>query len=144
MHGLLNNAEARWVKAAVAAANNTDSNSAIIDTSGYESVMFVVPVTASVATGVAKIQLEENDANADAGMTVVDGAVASAVSGATNDLASKVLVVEYFKPRKRYVQAVITSTVANVAFGEMIAILVPLQRPAQQGSTVLAKGFGQG
>lgn len=144
MHGLLNNAEARWVKAAVAAANNTDSNSAIIDTSGYESVMFVVPVTASVATGVAKIQLEENDANADAGMTVVDGAVASAVSGATNDLASKVLVVEYFKPRKRYVQAVITSTVANVAFGEMVAILIPLQRPALQGATVLAKGFGQG
>lgn len=144
MHGLLKNAEVRWVKAAVAAANNTDSNSAIIDTQGYESVMFVVPITGSVATGVAKIQIEENDANADAGMVAVSGAMAQAVSAGTNDIASKVLVAEYVKPRKRYVQAVITSQTANVAFGEMVAVLVPFAKPAQAGATVLASGLGQG
>lgn len=144
MHGLLKNAEARWVKAAVAAASNTDSNSAIIDTQGYESVLFIVPVTSSVATGIAKIQIEENDANQDAGMAAVNNAVAQAVSAGANDIASKVLVVEYVKPRKRYVQAVITSQTANIAFGEMVAILVPFARPAQQGATVLASGLGQG
>lgn len=143
MHGLLKNAEVRWVKAAVAAANNTDSNSAIIDTQGYESVLFIVPVTSSVATGIAKIQIEENDANQDAGMAAVANAVAQAVSAGANDIASKVLVAEYFKPRKRYVQAVITSQTANIAFGEMVAVLVPYALPPQASATVLAAGFGQ-
>lgn len=143
MHGLLHNADVRWVKAAVAAANNTDSNSAIIDTQGAESIMFVVPVIDSVATGVATLKIEESDTNADGGMAAVDGAVATSVCAVNDDLNSKLLMVEYFRPRKRYVQAVITSGTANIAFGEMVAILTPLIKPVEQGETVLDTGFAQ-
>lgn len=137
MHGLLNNTEVRWVKAAVAAGATIDSNSAIIDTQGYESVLFVVPIADSVATGVATLKVEAGDANADAGMAAVEGAVASATSAADDDLNDKVLAVELVKPNKRYVQAVLTSGTANIAFGAMIAVLKPYSFPAKQGATVL-------
>lgn len=137
MHGLLNNVEVRWVKAAVAAANNTDSNSARIDMVGYESVTFVVPIDDSVATGVATLKIEHNDADSDTGMTAIEGASASKTSATNDDLNNKVLAVEIIKPNKRYVQAVITSGTGNIAFGAMIAVLKPYTFPAKQGTTVL-------
>lgn len=136
MHGISDNYEVRVVNAAVGAANSTDDNSSRIDMAGYESVMFIVPITDSVATGVATLTIQANDTDSDSGMAAVSGAAASATSAENDDLNQTALVAELRLPAKRYVQATITSTTANIAFGETIAILKPLRMPATQGATV--------
>lgn len=136
MHGLSDNLEVRYVNAPVSAANNTDDNSTIIDMAGYESAMFIVGITDSVAGGVATLKIEENDDNSDSGMTAVTGASATVTSAVNDDVNGTVLVAEISKPDKRYVQAVITSATQNIAFGDTIVVLKPKRLPAEQGSTV--------
>lgn len=137
MHGLSDNIEIRVVGAPVAAGSAIDSNSSIIDMADYESVTFVAAVTDSVATGVATLSIEQSDTSSDGGMSAVSGSSASATSAENDDLNDKALATEVFKPAKRYVQAVRTSATANIAYGSIIALLVPRRKPAVQGATVL-------
>lgn len=141
MHGLLKNAEVRYVNDAVVAGATIDDNSTIIDMADYESVMFVTPITDSVATGVAALTVEGNDANSDSGMAAISGAVATATCATNDDLNGTVLVVEVHKPASRYLQAVLTSVTANIAYGATVAYLVPKRKPATQGATVQASAY---
>lgn len=122
MQNLANDVKISYGRAAVTAANNTDSNSAILDMSGWDGVVFIVPLTDSVQGGVATLTVEANTANSDSGMVAITGATATATSGGNDDLNSTVLVVDVYRPLKRYVQGVITSATQNIAFGDMIAI----------------------
>lgn len=141
MHGIKDNHEIRVVNDPVSNGSNTDDNSTRIDMSEYESVMFVVPITDSADTGAATLTIEESDDDADTNMTAVTGAVATATADAADALNGTALVAEYRLPSKRYVQAVITSATANIAFGATTAILKPLRRPADQGDTVAATAY---
>jgi len=141
MHGLTDNLEIRYVNDPVAAANNTDDNSTIIDMADYESVTFITSVEGSVSGGVAALTVEGNDANQDAGMAAISGAVATKTSAGSNDIKGKSLVVEVRNPAKRFLQAVITSTTQNIAFGATFAILKPRRLPAEPHSTNLATAF---
>jgi hypothetical protein len=136
MHGIKDNLEVRYVGALVTAASNTDSNSSRIDMAGYESVLFVCTVTDSVATGVATLTIEQNDADSDTGMAAVTGTGATLTCAVNDDINGKLLMSELRLPSKRYVQAVRTSATANIAYGEIIAILTPLSLPVSQHSTV--------
>lgn len=138
MHLITQNLEIREVGAPVAAGAAIDNNSDIIDMANYESVVFVAAITGSVATGVAALTVESNDANADAGMAAVTGAVATVTSGANNDIQGQLLVVEIARPAKRFVQAVRTSATANITFGTVFAILKPRRRPVVNDATVSA------
>ncbi len=140
-HTLLATLEARWIAAAVAAANNTDSNSSRIDMQDYESALFISTVTDSVATGVATLKVEENDADSDVGMSAIAGASASLTSAANDDINDKLLIVEVRNPSKRYIQAVRTSSAASIAFGETVVLLKPREKKAIQGATVGASTF---
>lgn len=120
---LTKNFEIREVGAPIAAADDTDSNSDRIDMSGYESVTFICPITDSVATGVATLTAEQNTADSDTGMAALSGATATATCAVNDDVNNTLLVLEVNKPRERYVQCVRTSGTANIAFGNMIAIL---------------------
>lgn len=141
IHGLLKNYEFRWVDDAVAAASNTDANSAIIDMSGYESALFVTTITDSTETGVATLKIEGNSTNADSGMALITGASAAATSAADDDLNNKLLIVEVRNPGYEYIQAVRTSATANIAFGEVMVFLKPMTVPVTQGATVQASAF---
>lgn len=141
MHGIIDNYEVRVVNDPVANASNTDDNSTRIDMFGFESVMFVVPISDSAATGVATLTVEENDDDSDTGMAAVTNAVATATCTVNDDLNGQVLVAEYRLPAKRYVQAVVTSATANIAFGATTAILKPMRHPAEQGDTVAATAY---
>lgn len=107
---------------AVTAASNTDSNSSRFDMSGYDGILFVTAITDSVATGVAKLAVEQNDADSDTGMAAITGAEAAKTSAIDDDLNGKILIVDVYKPLKRYVQGVRTSATKNIAFGEIYAI----------------------
>jgi len=134
---LLKNVEVREVNAPVAAGSSIDDASDIIDMAGWDGVMFVAPITDSVDTGVATLTVEQNTANSGSGMAALAGAVATATSAANDDLNGQLLVVDVFRPRERYVQGVLTSATANIAYGNMIAILYQSRAmPVVQGATV--------
>lgn len=122
MQNLANNIKISYGRVAVAAAANTDANTAILDMSGFDGVIFIAPLTDSVATGVATLKVESNTANADSGMAAITGATATVTCAVNDDINSEVLVVDVYRPQKRYVQGVITSGTANIAFGDVIAI----------------------
>lgn len=141
---LLKNMKIQEVMAPVAAGSSTDQNSDILDMANWDGVIFIVPITDSVATGVATLTIEQNTANSDTGMAALSGAVATATSAVNDDLNNTLLIVEVFRPRERYVQGVVTSGTANIAFGNMIAIQYkgrkgPVTQPASiQASTLVA------
>jgi hypothetical protein len=138
MHNFSEHFEVREVGAPVAAGATIDDNSDRIDMSLYDSVTFLVPITGSVSTGVATATVESNDADADAGMAAVTGAVATVTSAGANDIAGQLLQVEIARPAKRFVQLVRTSSVANITYGTVIAILKPRRRPVTRHATVSA------
>lgn len=105
-----------------AAANNTDANSDRIDMSGWDGIVFIVPITDIANTGVATLKVEANTIDSDTGMAAITGASAAVTSGGDDDENDTLLIVDVYRPQKRYVQGVITSSAANVAFGNMIAI----------------------
>jgi len=119
----LPNAELHYVDVAEAAGSSIDSDSAIVDTQGYEGCVFITPIVDSADTGVATLTIEQNIANSASGMAALAGAVAVATSAADDDLNSKLLIVDVHKPRERYLRSNITSATANIAFGDTIAIL---------------------
>jgi hypothetical protein len=141
---LLKNMKIQEVMAPVAAANNTDSNSDRLDMANWDGVIFILPLTDSVATGVATLTIEQNTADSDSGMAALSGATATATCTVNDDLNNTLLIVEVYKPRERYVQGVATSATANIAFGNMIAIQYrgrkgPVTQPASvQASTLVA------
>lgn len=140
MHGLLQNVEVVVVGDPVVAGSSIDNNSTIIDMADYESVMFVTTITDSVDTGVASLTIQQNSANSDSGMAAVTGTAATATSASNDDLNGLALVSEVYHPTERYVQATRASSVANIAFGNVIAILVPRSKPVTQGATVSDTG----
>lgn len=135
-----------YVGAAVAAADNTDSNSTRLDMSGWDGVVFAVTVTDSVATGVATLTVEQNSADSDSGMAAISGASAAATCAVNDDLNGKLLVVDVFRPTARYIQGVRTSATANIAFGEILAIRYRGRKAptSQSSSTVAASTFTVG
>jgi hypothetical protein len=136
---LLPNIDVREVAAPVANASNTDSNSDRIDLAGYEGVIFVCPLEDSAATGVATLKVEQNTADSDTGMAALAGATATATCAVNDDLNGKLLILDVFKPRERYVQAVRTSATANIAFGTVTAILYGARKlPVTAHTTVQA------
>ena len=138
IHGLLENVEFQHAGAAVAAGSSIDNNSGRIDVSDCESVLFVTAIADSVATGVAGLKVEHNDADSDTGMEAIQGLAVTATSVENDDLNGTLLIVEIANPTKRYVQAVRTSATANIAFGEILVIKRKRIVPVTQGETVAA------
>ena len=136
MHTITENIEIREVGAPVAAGATIDNSSDRIDMDDYESVTFIAVITDSVATGVAALTIESNDADSDSGMAAITGAVATVTSVVNDDVNDKLLIVEVRNPGKRFVQAVRTSLTANIAYGSVIALLTPRRRPVVNHTTV--------
>lgn len=133
------NFDIREVNAPVSAGSSIDDNSDIIDMQGYEGVVFMVPITDSAATGVATMTVEQNSANSGSGMAALSGAVATATCSTNDDLNDTLLVVDVYRPRERYVQAVLTSATANIAYGNTVAILYgPRVKPVTDHASVQA------
>lgn len=139
MHpALLKDVSIREVGAPVSAGSSIDNNSDRIDMQGYEGVIFVCPITDSVATGVATLTVEQNTADSDTGMAALSGATATATCSTNDDLNDQLLIVEVHRPRERYVQLVRTSATANIAYGNVTAILYGSRdKPVSDHSTVL-------
>ena len=115
---LADNVKISFGLALIASANNTDSNTTILDMSGWDGVVFITSITTATTGSVVALTVESNTANSDTSMAAIAGAVATKTSPSNGTL----LVVDVFRPQKRYVQGVITSTTQVATFGVTIAI----------------------
>lgn len=118
MQNLANNVKISWVKALIASNASTDSNTAILDMSGFDGVIFITPVTTATTGSVVALTVESSTTNADTYMAAITGAAATKTSPADGTL----LVVDVYRPLKRYVQGVITSATQVATFDATIAI----------------------
>lgn len=80
------------------AASTADVTSDIIDTAGYEGVVFITSFGTANATNTIKVQ--QNTANQTTGMADLTGT--SVTSGSSDED----VIVEVYKPLERYVQVV--------------------------------------
>jgi hypothetical protein len=93
--------KSKWIKVKDhTAAGTSDVTSDIVDTAGFQGVVFVTSFSTANATNAIKIQ--QNTANQTTGMADLAD---TAVSSGTTD---EDVIVEIHKPGERYVQAVVS------------------------------------
>lgn len=96
----------KFVKIADHSASSTDAvTSSIVDTAGYQGVVFCTSLSTANATNSIKVQ--QNTANQTTGMADLTGT--SVVSGTSDED----LIVAVHQPLERYLQVVVTRSVAT-------------------------------
>lgn len=105
------------------AAATTTRNSAILDMSGYDGVLFLALFDTLIAAGTLKLSCDQDGANAAGGMAELAGSTThtittaeAAATGATG------LALDVYRPQKRYVRASIDIASQNAVIGGIIAI----------------------
>jgi hypothetical protein len=96
----------------------------ILDNAGYEGCMFVFSFGTLLNTGVIACDINGNTANATGGTKLAGGASAT-VTPTTAALTSSAIVVDLYQPDStvsRYLEAMITPTVANTEILGVVAI----------------------
>jgi len=119
----LKNKKLYYLKDGVSAGSSINNNSDIIDMQDWEGVVFITPILACSATGVATMTVQQNTANSGTGMAALSGATATVTSASTNDYQGKLLAIDVYRPRERYLRVNRTSATANITYGDVIAIL---------------------
>lgn len=119
---LLKNTKWYYAGAAVAAASNTNDDSAAVDMQGFDGVVFVASITDSVSGGVATVTAKQCDTSGGT-YAALSGAVATATSASNDDLNSHLLIVDVYRPQERYLKLNRVSATQNIAFGDVVAIL---------------------
>jgi hypothetical protein len=82
------------------AAGTSDVTSSIVDTAGYQGVVFFTSLSTANATNYMKVQ--QNDANQTTGMADLTG---TKVTSGTSD---EDVIVEVIRPQERYLQVVVS------------------------------------
>lgn len=115
------------------AAGSTDLNGIGVDTQGYEGVLVITQLGTLTSTCVGSIKLQMAD---DSAFSVNLNDVAG--SGYTIVQASdgnKSVIHDLFRPRQRYVRAVVKRATANIVVAGQHVVLYggPKKKPATQG-----------
>lgn len=118
------------------AAGVTDQNGTSVDTLGYEGVAFVAAFGALTAGAVTSLKAQQSSDNgvADAFADLKGTGVPLPDSG-----SNKVLILDVFRPRERYVRPVIDRETANAAIDGVYAILYgAAEEPVEHDASVQA------
>lgn len=111
-------------------------SSDILDMQGYEGVMFIVQFADVDTTAVLTLQAQQDELDATGGMATLTG-TATFTAGAT-DADDDCLVLDVYRPVKRYVRAQVVIGTANATTACVIAIQYGARKaPVTQSSTVL-------
>lgn len=121
MLSLLKNLEFRRVLAPVVAGTSTQTTSAV-NTSGVQTVLFIVGLGTLTATNVTTMTLRGSDDDITyADMEDEDGVDQEVTIYDSED--NKLVLVEVVKPRQKYVKLQIARATANAVIDLVIAIL---------------------
>ena len=120
------------------ADGQTDPDSDRVDMSGYDGVLFVGILGTIADTGT--VTLTAKQAATDiVGTALTDGSVEAAA-----DDDDKLLVIDIFRPTKRYVGTTLTRGTANSVYGGTLAIQYKARsRPTTQAAAQLAAAMAQ-
>lgn len=132
---LLNNTLITRVLVATADGTGTQSSD-ILDMQGYEGVLFIWKLDDVDDTAVLTLQAQQDELNAAGGMATLTG-TATFTAGAT-DADDDCLVLDVYRPTKRYVRAQGVIATANATTAAIIAIQYGARKsPVTQSSTVV-------
>ena len=100
------------------AAGTSNQTSSSIDTRGAATVRWIASLGTLTASQVTKLKVQESDDNAT--WTDVTGAETPAMADADSN---KLLIVDIYKPQKRYQQAIVERATANAVINSVVAEL---------------------
>lgn len=136
MHPSLLNDVKVTVVAAAAVAAQTDIDSDIIDMAGFEGVLFLAMLGDVSDTCALAMVAQQNTINSASGMASLAGSVTFTAGATSAD--SKVLALDVYRPRERYVRAKLSRGTANAVVGGIIAIQYgAAKKPTSQHATVI-------
>jgi len=119
------------------AAGQAATGSDILDMANYEGVIFIAKLGDVSSGSVVTLNAQQNTANSTSGMATLSGS-ATFTAGAS-DADDDLLILDVYRPRERYVRALLTSGTANAVKNGIIAIRYGSRtKPTTQGATVLA------
>lgn len=133
-HQITRNIDIRRAFAPVAAGTGDTQDSTVIDTLGYESIVFMVHFGAIVTGAATDVRLQHGDAS--------DGSDAADVAGSKVTVADDqdnliVLSCEVHRPVKRYIRARVTRAAQNSTINGGYVLLARGEvRPPAKHSTV--------
>lgn len=125
-----------WLKA----AGTTDFNSAIVDTRGYKGVAWIVGVGLITTGGTVAVKVQQGE---DSGLSdAADLTGTNQVTTADGD-AGKCIVIDQYRPKKRYQRLAFDRSTANVVIDFVICVLYHADHanPISQGTTVFGAEF---
>lgn len=130
-----------------AAAGQTEVDSSIVDTAGYDGVMFIAILGTVVDTCVLQLAAQGNTLNQAGGMAQISNQITPSVTAAGN--SNSLLVIDTLFPagskNYRYVRAALTRTTANATVQGIVAILYEAKnKPVAADASILASLFGLG
>lgn len=100
------------------AAAFTDVTSDAVDTAGFESCCFIVPMGTVAATAVTSIKVQQCDTSGGSYADLVNTSVTIADSD-----DDKTFYVEVSRPREQFLKLVVDRATANATVGGIIAVL---------------------
>ena len=116
------------ISGAVAAGTGDTITFTEVDTKGFNSVLFLVTLGAVTATGTARLNAKASDTTGTYGAGTIDTlATAAQEALATTGDSNKIMSLEVYKPRRRFLRAQLVRATANVAVESVLAILYNAQ-----------------
>lgn len=141
MH-LIDDIKVSLVQAALA-DGSTDPTSTNVDMAadgGYDGVMFVG--ICGTITGSGTVTLAATQATTDTTGTALSGMTATATSSTKSD---KLLIIDVYRPTKRYIGTTLTRATANSVYGGTLAIQYRSKsRAIAQATAMLAASVVKG
>lgn len=114
-------------------AGTTGIVSDAVDMSGYDGVVFIYGVGTLTATQVTKLTAAQCDTSGGSYVALAAAVTAAMADGDSN----KLLILDVYRPTKRFVQATLSRATANAVLDFGIAIKYRGSKsPVAQGSTV--------
>ena len=124
-----------------AVAGVTVLTSDVIDMQNFDGLVFLAALGDVLATAVNVLQAQHSDVGDGSGMTNIVASVVSWTADAT-DADNKLMLLEIFRPTKRFLRVTLTRTVANTVLDGIFAFQSsPALAPVTQHSSVLVKDF---
>ena len=124
-----------------AVAGVTVLTSDVIDMQNFDGLVFLAALGDVLDTGVNVLQAQHSDVGDGTGMNDITASVVSFTAGAS-DADNKLMLLEIFRPTKRFLRVTLTRSVANTVLDGIFAFQSnPAEAPVTQHSSVLVKDF---
>lgn len=102
------------------AAGTSDQTSSAIDMAGFDGVLIVAAVGALTATQVTSLKAQQS--SDDGGSDAYGDLAGTSVGPLADTDGNKMLVLDLFRPEKRYVKAIVDRGTANAVIDGVFAI----------------------